>query len=81
MMLRTRKFRIAGLASVMAIAFLVTGGMSDTAFAGLVKKRATQGAVIGGVVGLTGGKPLRGAAVGAATGAIVGAVEKEIKKK
>jgi uncharacterized membrane protein len=76
-----KRLRITGLASIMAIALLATGSMSDTAFAGLVKKRATQGAVVGGVVGLTGGKPLRGAAVGAATGAVIGAVEKEVKKK
>ena len=75
------KLRISGLASIMTIALLATGTVSEPAFAGLVKKRATQGAVVGGVVGLTGGKPLRGAAVGAATGAIIGVVEKEVKKK
>jgi len=78
--LDTRKLRITSLASVVAIALLATGSVSEPAFAGLVGKRATQGAVIGGVVGLTGGKPLKGAAVGAATGAIIGVVEKEVKK-
>ena len=76
-----KRLKITGLASIMAITLLATGSVSETAFAGVVKKRATQGAVVGGVVGLTGGKPLRGAAVGAATGAVIGAVEKEVKKK
>jgi uncharacterized membrane protein len=79
-MLDTRKLRITGLASVVAIAFLASVSASDTAFADLVKKRATQGAIIGGVVGLTGGKPLAGAAVGAGTGAIIGVIEKKSKK-
>lgn len=80
-MLDIRRLRSGTLASILAVVLLVSGAMSKPAFAGLVKKRATQGLVVGGVAGLVGGNPLKGAAVGAATGAIVGAVEKEVKKK
>ena len=55
-MVDIRRLRIAGLASFVAMGLLATGSVSEPAFAGPVKKRATQGAVVGGVAGALIGK-------------------------